>query len=310
MAFQNILPDPNNTIGDTGKATAGGEGPGYKSVSITSKSEVMSQRTNSGRLVTRSASGHTWSVSIGYNPLTRAQFDPLFSFLLHKRGNLNPFFVSLPQNKVPQTTLFAKTVRPTNESVGGVEGLGKVVKSVQLPQAGGTFIVGQEYKITSVAGGTNWSSVGGATNASEGDIFIATAVGTSALTSASPTYAKAGTDNILMSFASYAAGTHGAPKPGDFFTVTDASDSNHTKVYQVVRTETKDTYDSQPADDGSAETARLYISPALQRNLYDDATLTFHNPLMRVIATSDTQQYSLDHKNLYEFSLKLQEAQK
>jgi len=161
-----------------------------------------------------------------------------------------------------------------------------------------------------VAGGTNWSSVGGATNASEGDIFIATAVGTSALTSASPTYAKAGTDNILMSFASYAAGTHGAPKPGDFFTVTDASDSNHTKVYQVVRTETKDTYDSQPADDGSAETARLYISPALQRNLYDDATLTFHNPLMRVIATSDTQQYSLDHKNLYEFSLKLQEAQK
>lgn len=58
MAFQNVLPDPNNTIGDTGKATVGGAGPGYKSVSVTSKQDVMNERTNSGRLITRIASGH------------------------------------------------------------------------------------------------------------------------------------------------------------------------------------------------------------------------------------------------------------
>lgn len=309
MAFQNVLPDPNNTIGDTGKATVGGAGPGYKSVSVTSKQDVMNERTNSGRLITRIASGHSWEVSIAYNPLTRAEFEPLNSFLLHKKGRLLPFFVSLPQNKVSQSTAFAKTVRPTTEAVGGVNGLGKEPLAAHVPQAGGTFIVGQQYKITTVSS-ANWSSVGGSTSASVGQLFVATAAGTSGLGSAEPTYTKSGADNILMSFASYDDDTHGAPKPGDFFTIDDDSDSNHTKMYQVVRTETRTTYNDQPPMDGSNETTRIYTVPALQRNLYDGAKLVFHNPLMRVIINDSTQKYSLNNKNLYQLSLKLQEAQK
>lgn len=309
MAFQNVLPDPNNTIGDTGKATVGGAGPGYKSVSVTSKQDVMNERTNSGRLITRIASGHSWEVSIAYNPLTRAEFEPLNSFLLHKKGRLLPFFVSLPQNKVSQSTAFAKTVRPTTEAVGGVNGLGKEPLAAHVPQAGGTFIVGQQYKITTVSS-ANWSSVGGSTSASVGQLFVATAAGTSGLGAAEPTYTKSGADNILMSFASYDDDTHGAPKPGDFFTIDDDSDSNHTKMYQVVRTETRTTYNDQPPMDGSNETTRIYTVPALQRNLYDGAKLVFHNPLMRVIINDSTQKYSLNNKNLYQLSLKLQEAQK
>jgi len=310
MAFQNILPDPNNTIGDTGKATVNGAGPGYKSVSVTSKQDVMNDRTNSGRVITRIASGHSWELAITYNPLTRSEFEPLNSFLLHKKGRLLPFFVSLPQNKAPQSATFATTVRPTTEAVGGVDGLGKEPLAAHVPQAGGTFIVGQQYKITDVTGGTNWSSVGGSTSASVGQLFVATAAGTSALTSAEPTYTKAGADNILMSFTGYDDGTHGAPKPGDFFTIDDDSDSNHTKMYQVVRAETRTNYENQPPLDGSNETTRLYTVPALQRNLYDGAKLVFHNPLMRVIINDSTQRYSLDSKNLYQISLKLQEAQK
>jgi len=309
MAFQNILPDPNNTIGDTGKATVGGAGPGYKSVSVTSNQAVMNERTNSGRLITRVASGHSWELAITYNPLTRAEFEPLNSFLLHKKGGLLPFFVSLPQNKAPQSTTFAKTVRPTTEAVGGVDGLGKEPLAAHVPQAGGTFIVGQQYKITT-ATSTNWSSVGGSTSASVGQLFVATAAGTSGLGAAEPTYTKAGADNILMSFASYDDDTHGAPKPGDFFTIDDDSDSNHTKMYQVVRAETRTNYENQPPLDGSNETTRLYTVPALQRNLYDGAKLVFHNPLMRVIINDTTQKYSLNNKNLYQISLKLQEAQK
>lgn len=309
MAFQNVLPDPNNTIGDTGKATVGGAGPGYKSVSVTSKQDVMNERTNSGRLITRIASGHSWEVSIAYNPLTRAEFEPLNSFLLHKKGRLLPFFVSLPQNKVSQSTAFAKTVRPTTEAVGGVNGLGKEPLAAHVPQSGGTFIVGQQYKITTVSS-ANWSSVGGSTSASVGQLFVATAAGTSGLGAAEPTYTKSGADNILMSFASYDDDTHGAPKPGDFFTIDDDSDSNHTKMYQVVRTETRTTYNDQPPLDGSNETTRIYTVPALQRNLYDGAKLVFHNPLMRVIINDSTQKYSLNNKNLYQLSLKLQEAQK
>lgn len=310
MAFQNVLPDPNNTIGDTGKATAGGAGPGYKSVSVTSNQAVMNERTNSGRLITRLASGHSWELSISYNPLTRAEFEPLNSFLLHKKGGLIPFFVSLPQNKAPQSATFAKTVRPTTEAVGGVNGLGKEPLAAHVPQAGGTFIVGQQYKITTTTS-NNWSSVGGSTSAANGQVFVATAVGTSGLGAAEPTYTKAGADNILMSFADYDEGTQGAPKPGDFFTIDDDSDSNHTKMYQVVRTETRTAYENQPPEDGTdTDTARLYIVPALQRNLYDGAKLVFHNPLMRVTLPGTTQKYSLDSKNLYQISLKLQEAQK
>jgi hypothetical protein len=311
MAFQNVLPDPNNTIGDTGKATVGGAGPGYKSVSVTSKQDVMNERTNSGRLITRIASGHSWEVSIAYNPLTRAEFEPLNSFLLHKKGGLLPFFVSLPQNKVSQSIAFAKTVRPTTEAVGGVDGLGKEPLATHVPQSGGTFIVGQQYKITDVTGGTNWSSVGGSTSASVGQLFVATAAGTSALTSAEPTYTKSGADSILMSFDDYdLSDGHGAPKPGDFFTVDDDSDSNHTKMYQVVRTETRASYNDQPPLHDTDDTTRLYIFPPLQRNLYDGAKLVFHNPLMRVIINDSTQKYSLNNKNLYQISLKLQEAQK
>lgn len=309
MAFQNVLPDPNNTIGDTGKATVGGAGPGYKSVSVTSKQDVMNERTNSGRLITRIASGHSWEVSIAYNPLTRAEFEPLNSFLLHKKGRLLPFFVSLPQNKVSQSTAFAKTVRPDTEAVGGVNGLGEEPLATHVPQNGGTFIVGQQYKITT-ATSTNWSSVGGSTSASVNQLFVATAAGTSGLGAAEPTYTKSGADNILMSFASYDDGTHGAPKPGDFFTIDDDSDSNHTKMYQVVRTETRATYNDQPPLHGTDDTTRIYTVPALQRNLYDGAKLVFHNPLMRVIINDSTQKYSLNNKNLYQLSLKLQEAQK
>lgn len=309
MAFQNVLPDPNNTIGDTGKATVGGAGPGYKSVSVTSKQDVMNERTNSGRLITRIASGHSWEVSIAYNPLTREEFEPLNSFLLHKKGGLLPFFVSLPQNKVSQSTAFAKTVRPDTEAVGGVNGLGKEPLATHVPQNGGTFIVGQQYKITT-ATSTNWSSVGGSTSASVNQLFVATAAGTSGLGAAEPTYTKSGADNILMSFASYDDGTHGAPKPGDFFTIDDDSDSNHTKMYQVVRTETRATYNDQPPLHGTDDTTRLYTVPPLQRNLYDGAKLVFHNPLMRVIINASTQKYSLNNKNLYQISLKLQEAQK
>ena len=49
-----------------------------------------------------------------------------------------------------------------------------------------------------------------------------------------------------MSFTGYDDGTHGAPKPGDFFTIDDDSDSNHTKMYQVVRAETRTNYENQP----------------------------------------------------------------
>ena len=111
ITLQNTLPDPNNNISTTGAGGAGTNSAGvyegasvvgFKSVKIDSEAPVMKTRTNSGRLVSRAIVGHKYTVNITYNPMTRAQFEPIFNFLLDKRGGLKPFFVVLPQNKDPQ----------------------------------------------------------------------------------------------------------------------------------------------------------------------------------------------------------------
>ena len=108
-AYTNILPDPNNPIGEAGQA-GGTNGPGYSSVSLTSEHKMMNTRTNSGRLVSREISGHKWNIDISYNPMVRDDFEPVYSFLLQKRGSLTPFFVSLPQYKAPRDPAFATFV--------------------------------------------------------------------------------------------------------------------------------------------------------------------------------------------------------
>jgi len=118
--FQNVLPDPNNTIGSAGQV-AGTAGPGYASVSVTSEQPMLRDRTNSGRILARSVAGHKWNIKISYNPMTRADFEPVYTFLLQRRGPLNPFFVSLPQYRVPRDSTFATYAGSTNlEAVGAV----------------------------------------------------------------------------------------------------------------------------------------------------------------------------------------------
>ena len=109
MAFSNhlnILPDPNNPIGDGGE-TGGTAGPGFASVQITSEQPTMRDFTNSGRILARAIARHQWKININYNPMTETEFNRIYSFLLHRRGALNPFFVSLPQYRVPQNSVFA-----------------------------------------------------------------------------------------------------------------------------------------------------------------------------------------------------------
>ncbi len=114
-SFQNILPDPNNTIGEAGQA-AGTAGPGFATVSLTSEQPTMKDFTNGGRLLARAIASHAWKIKIGYNPLTQAEFDRIYTFLLHRRGSINPFFVSLPQYRTPRDANFATySTTPSNK---------------------------------------------------------------------------------------------------------------------------------------------------------------------------------------------------
>ena len=117
MAVQNTLPDPNNTITAAGTDAGGGTaGPGFQSVQLSSIQPILRDRTNSGRIISRSHVYHKWEISLTYNPLTKAEFDPVYNFLLHKRGTLKPFFVSLPQYRAQG---------PTGKSFGQNEPAGK-----------------------------------------------------------------------------------------------------------------------------------------------------------------------------------------
>ncbi len=105
--FQNILPDPNNSIASAGQATGAVKGPGFASVSFSSEQKVLRDLTNSGRLLARAKTGHKWKMKISYNPMTRTDFEPVYNFLMHRRGPLHPFFISIPQYRLPQDAAFA-----------------------------------------------------------------------------------------------------------------------------------------------------------------------------------------------------------
>ena len=104
-SFSNRLPDPNYAIADTGEGGTGTVGPGFASIKVTATQPTAVSITNSGRATARSIAGHRWKISITYNPLTRAQFEPIYTFLLERRGRLKPFEVVLPQYNSPQTAI-------------------------------------------------------------------------------------------------------------------------------------------------------------------------------------------------------------
>ena len=108
-SFATILPDPVNKITDSGDTdpTAGVAGPGFSAINFVSNGETQVSRTNSGRGVSRDQGRQYWSFSIKYNPMLRAQFDPVDSFLASRNARRDPFFVVLPQYSKPKDATFA-----------------------------------------------------------------------------------------------------------------------------------------------------------------------------------------------------------
>ena len=135
-SFSNRLPDPNwglNEAGD-GHASNYTEGPGFASVKVSSMQPVATSVTNSGRVSSRTIHAHRWKISLQYNPLTRNQFEPIYNFLLEKKGKLKTFEVVLPQYNSPRTTtsgtINVKTLSPDSIAAGAtnfvVDGFGSV----------------------------------------------------------------------------------------------------------------------------------------------------------------------------------------
>lgn len=118
-SFANQLPDPNYQIGQSGGSLSEGfAGPGFASIKLTNDQKMMVNRTNSQRLLARSVAAQKWKIGITYHPMTRAEFEPVYSFLLRQNGPLTPFFVSLPQYRVPQNASWSTIVTKTFDLSG------------------------------------------------------------------------------------------------------------------------------------------------------------------------------------------------
>jgi hypothetical protein len=115
----------------------------------------------------------------------------------------------------------------------------------------------------------------------------------------------AGATNFMLNCT---AVINGNPRPGDMFTITDAANANHKKVYKVTRVETSTRYQAGTTAPTTHE-RRVHINPPLQRFTSNNSIVNFINPLFRVVMKGDVREYELTTENLYNFSLDLEELQ-
>lgn len=115
MAIQNNLPDPINPINSQGEDSLGSYGPGFATVQLTSEQPIVTNKSNSGVNFRTINMYHTWSISIGYNEMTRAEFNVLYAFLLERQATAATFTVELPQ----YNNSVAGTKQVAAEALGG-----------------------------------------------------------------------------------------------------------------------------------------------------------------------------------------------
>ena len=175
-SFLDLLPSPDKPIGIAGQSLAtnsgGTAGPGYASVTFSSEAPIQLSRTNSGRVITRSIAGHKWNINITYNPMTRDEFEPIYSFLLEKNGRLNPFFIQLPQHILSRNTAFASLNPTITTATTGSKGAGFILTAghstteATQPQPGDMFVIQDSndslhtkaYRVTRVMGNSTYNS--------------------------------------------------------------------------------------------------------------------------------------------------------
>jgi len=142
--FSNILPDPNNWIGMGGETDniGGSPGAGFASMKLSSVDSLLNSKTNSGRLETRVASFHKWELALSYHPMTREEFDPVYTFLMHMKNTMQSFFVQLPNYNIGGS--LANTLRGDHVKGETVIDINAVWATVLPPLI---FNIGNETKI-------------------------------------------------------------------------------------------------------------------------------------------------------------------
>lgn len=264
----NVLPDPNYKRGIAGQElTTGSTGPGFASIKLTNDQKMMLTRTNSQAAIARSVAGQKWNIDISYHPMTRAEFEPVYAFLLQQKGPLTSFFVSLPQYRVSRNTAWdTNFVTKTFTHSGSAT----PAYTFTVPSSSGGGTAGTDVLMVNVAKhdqyGVAYSNQNDTTNATvpfPGDMI---------------TINDSSNSNHKKAYLITSVETKDTHQTGE----TLVPDSTHKQI-------------------------KLRVSPPFVKTVAGNSTVVFSKPLVKVIQPKPMAEYALNTDNLYSFKLKLEE---
>lgn len=70
--------------------------PEFQAINLESRHSNLVSETVSGRLQVRTLGGQRWSFTAKYNPMTRAEFMPVFAFIMRQQGQRDTFTIVPP----------------------------------------------------------------------------------------------------------------------------------------------------------------------------------------------------------------------
>lgn len=70
--------------------------PEFQAINLESRHSNLVSETVSGRLQVRTLGGQRWSFTAKYNPMTRAEFMPVFAFVMRQQGQRDTFTIVPP----------------------------------------------------------------------------------------------------------------------------------------------------------------------------------------------------------------------
>ena len=94
--------------------------PSFRDMVIRMNDPSITFRAQNGRRISRKVSGHLWSGTLTYPPMTKASFVPIRGFLAKLRGQYNTFTIIPPNLANPLGTQIADTTVATGQAVGAI----------------------------------------------------------------------------------------------------------------------------------------------------------------------------------------------
>ena len=70
--------------------------PEFQAINLESRHNNVMSETVSGRMQVRTLGGQRWSFTAKYNPMTRAEFQPVFAFVMSQQGRFGTFTIVPP----------------------------------------------------------------------------------------------------------------------------------------------------------------------------------------------------------------------